>query len=546
MRVRLVTVSLRLPPLIIALCSAIVVADLAGAQVRGESAATPGGERDQLIRLEQLRGVRSSDGYLLRTLGTELVRTPADSAALVLLLPTLYFASNSGHPWGWNDGPLRTAKGNNLLLTLGVALRFGRVTVQVVPQFVQEENVPFQVFAYGENLNPRRNMWANPFHPPPESIDQPLRFGDQARSAVAGQHRLAVDLSPHVRVGLSNENRWWGPGVRNALLFGASSSGFGHAFLEMRRPISTGVGDFSGQWILGRLRESEFFDANRANDVRSINALALTWRPSVGLDALVPEIGIARAVMRSGKPGVGNALDFLRDVGRPYADSADATGGADQITSLFARWLVPTAGFEAYVEWARYEQPLNLRDLLVNPAHTQGYTLGFSWVRPVRGGTLLLQSEWSYAEPSASLRVRPAITPYTSASVPHGWTHRGELLGPSMGQGGSTQWVNADWRGERWRFGSAAGRLRRNNGVTFVFPSDYGRREDISLWATLRVGRRIGPVDLVVEYTDAARLNHLWQSYDLPQEEGGWSGIDLVNRTLAVTLTPRSFRLRPP
>lgn len=512
----------------------------------GQAPALPAGEADQRIRLEQLLGRRPADGYLLRTLGTELARIPVDSGDLLLILPELHYANNSGHLWGWNDGPLRSAKGNNTLVTLGVAIHVGRVAVQIVPQFVHEENRRLRVFNYGENQLPARHPWANPFHPPPQSIDQPLRYGDAPRSIIAGQHRIAVDVPLDLRVGLSNENRWWGPGVRNALLLGATSAGFEHAFIETQRPITTAYGDFSGQWILGRLSESEYFDADRTNDQRALSALALTWRPPAGLDALVPEIGIARAVMRSETPGLGNALDFLSDVGRPYSDSADATGGADQITSLFARWLVPERGFEAWAEWARYEQPLNLRDLLVNPGHTQGYTLGFSWARSVLGGTLLVQSEFSYAEPSASLRVRPAITPYTSASVPQGWTHRGELIGPSMGQGGSSQWGNVDWRGEGWRFGGALGRLRRDNGVTFVFPSDYGRREDVSVWATLRVGRRIGPLDALVEYTDAARLNYLWQSYDLPPEDGGWSGIDLANRTLTVTLTPRSFRLRTP
>ena len=532
------------PPLLALLLLALTAP--LGAQVLGEAPALPAGERDQRTRLEQLLNRRPADGYLLRTLGTDLARIPADSADLILILPEVHFANNSGHLWGWNDGPLRSAKGNNTLVTFGVGIRFGRVSLQIVPQFVSEENAPLKVFAYGENQLPRRSPWANRFHPPPESIDQPLRYGDAPRTTIAGQHRLAVDLPFDLRVGLSNENRWWGPGIRNALLLGATSAGFEHAFMETQRPIETAYGDFSGQWILGRLRESEFFDFDPTNDQRSLSAMAVTWRPPEGLDALVPELGIARAVMRSEKPGFGNILDFLSDVGRPYSDSADATGGADQITTLFARWLIPDRGFEAWAEWARYEQPINLRDLLVNPGHTQGYTLGFSWARAARGGTLLVQSEFTYAEPSASLRVRPAITPYTSASVPQGWTHRGELIGPSVGQGGSSQWGNVDWRGEQWRFGAALGRLRRDNGQAFVFPSDYRRREDVSVWATLRVGRRIGPVDALVEYTDAARLNYLWQAYDLPPEEGGWSGIDLANRTLTVTLTPRSFRLRTP
>lgn len=524
----------------------LALAAPAAAQVRGEAPAIPGGERDQGIRLEQLLGRRTADGYLVRSLGAELARIPLDSGDLILIGPEFHYGNNSAHPWGWNDGPLRSAKGNNTLVTLGVAVRMGRVTLQIVPQFVHEENRALRVFTYGENQLPARSPWANRFHSPPESIDQPLRYGDTPRTTIAGQHRLAVDLPYELRMGVSNENRWWGPGVRNALLLGSTAAGFEHAFIESRQPIETAVGDFSGQWILGRLSESEYFDFDRTNDQRALSALALTWRPPDALSALVPELGLARAVMRAERPGLRHVFDFVADVGRPYADSSDARNGADQITSLFARWLVPERGFEAWMEWARYEQPLNLRDLLVNPGHSQGYTVGFSWARPARGGTLLVQSEFTYAEPSASLRVRPAITPYTSASVPQGWTHRGELIGPSIGQGGSSQWGNVDWRSERWRFGAALGRLRRNNGQAFVFPSDFTRREDVSIWATLRAGRRIGPVDALIEFTDAGRFNYLFQTYELPPEEGGWAGIDLANRTLTVTLTPRFFRLGIP
>ena len=206
------------------------------------------------------------------------------------------------------------------------------------------------------------------------------------------------------------------------------------------------------------------------------------------------------------------------------------------------------------MEWARYEQPINLRDLLVNPGHTQGYTLGASWAQPFQRGLLQSQLEFTYVEPSPSIRVRPVGPSYTSASVPQGWTHDGELIGPAVGQAGSSQWLAFDWfrnAGEEHRtdqlrvfrgvtqLGVAFGRWRRDNGEPFEDPFASLKREDISLWMTLRAGWRIGPLDALLEFTDGARLNYLFQAFDRPPSEGGWAGIDIRNRTLALTLSPR-------
>lgn len=536
--------SLRPPlrALLLAVSAAAIGASPLRAQVNARPLSTaptiPAGEADALARLQQLIGSAPVEPRHLRSTTTGLDRALGDAGGFALFLPEVELLSNSAHPWSWNDGPLRAGKGLNLIATFGIGFKGGGVTLLAMPQRVYEENASIPVFPYPDFVTPPRKEWANPFHGPPESIDLPLRYGPQARTAWAGQYRASFDLTHHFRVGAGNENRWWGPGVRNALLLSSTGPGFTHAFLETQRPLVTRFGEFEITWLAGRLDESEFFDTLRTNDTRGLSAAAVNWRPPAARSALVPEIGIARAVMTVDPPSPNTMFNFLLDVGRPYADSSDVGKERDQLLALWARWARPESGFEAWVEWARYEQAINLRDLLVNPGHSQGYTLGFSWARPLRGGTLLLQSEFSYAEPSPSIRVRPAIESYTSASVPQGWTHQGQMLGPAMGPAGSTQWGQLDWRGSRWRLGTELGRLRRDNGVVFREQRDVARREDVSLWLTLRLGRRIGPWNALLEFTDAARLNYLYQAFDLPPEEGGWTGVDLQNRTVRFVLSP--------
>lgn len=535
------------PPLarvaLFALVAALVLAPRgATAQRPGvETLPLPGGESELALRLRVLQGLDPDGGFLMRTVGTRVAALAAGVDTAVILQPEFTLSYNSAHTWGFNDGPLRAGRGANTMLSAGFAARINRVSMVFVPQFVHEANLAFQTIPYPQPVPPVRNVWANPFYPLPTSLDYPQRFGDRARSAVQIQGRVAVDIVPQVRVGISNENRWWGPSVRNGLLLTSNAPAFQQLFVESPTPIATRFGAIEYQYLLGKLRESEFFDFDPSNDVRSLSAAAVTWRAPEQLGNW-PTIGMARAVMAQGPPGMATAIDFARNTGRPWSRPSDASTERDQIFEMFARWLFPEQGVEAYVEWARYEQAASLRDVLEQPGHMQGYSIGAQWARPWRAGTLHLQTELNYMEPSPSIRVRPVGTSYTSPSVPHGWTHEGQMLGPGIGPGASAQWVAGDYRAERWRAGLSLGRIRRDANYRFLNPLPP-KREDLSLYTSVRVGRRLGPVDALVEYTDGARLNHLYQAYEFGTPDGRTEGIDLHNRTLTVTITPRLPRV---
>jgi hypothetical protein len=531
--------------------SVLVASCVATSTIRAQdslaSVPLPGSEADASLRFAQLLGAEPATGYLLRSVGTRLAPrgSTAQDVAVRVFLPELGTQYNSAHAWGGNDGPLRSGRGLNAMLSAGVALDWWRFSAVLVPQFVREANLDVQTFPYPQPTPPVRNVWANPFYPFPSSLDYPQRFGDQSRTQLSVQGRVAAQITPWLRTGLSNENRWWGPSVRNGLLLTANAPGFGHVFLETPAPITTRVGHFEYQYLLGTLRESEFFDYASDNDARALSAFAVTWRAP---DALAdwPTVGIARAVLSNGGPSVDDVLAFARNVGRPWSNNADTIFAREQIFIAFARWLIPRAGVETYVEWAKFEQPANLRELLVAPGHMQGYTLGAALARPWRGGALHVQTEWSYMEPSASVRVRPVGTTYTSRTIAQSWTHRGQMLGPAIGPGGSSQWAAVDARFPTWRAGGSLGRVRRDPNYRYLNPIP-SKRDDVSLYATLRGGIRIGPMDALLEFSEGVRLNYLYQAFpDDSSPSGESTGIDLVNRTLSLTLTPhRRLRTTP-
>jgi hypothetical protein len=495
-----------------------------------------GTEHDRARRLLALLGELPRESFA-RANGHSLEALATGRDTVVVLHPEIVWSYNSGHPWGANDAGLRAGKGANLFAVTGVGIRVGRVTAMFAPQIMVEENREFQTVPYPLNGD-GRTRWSNPFYQPDNPIDYPLRFGRENRSAADGEGRIALDLNRDWQIGVGKEQRWWGPGRSNALILSANSGPIDQAFVETRRPIATAIGSFEFHYFLGRLRESKFFDSDGRNNQRTLSAAVLSWQPRTEW-ALLPSVGIARAVMAAGPPKLDDIALFMSDVGRPWARPADTTANKEQILGVFARWQVPETGVEAYVEWARFEQPASLRDFLEQPGHSQGYTLGAQWATRWRGGLMHLGTEFSYLEPSPSIRTRPVGTSYVGTSVEQGWTHLGQMIGPWIGPGGSSQLATAELWYPTWRAGLSLGRLRRDPDPIYLNPA-LPRREDIQLYATAKYGRVWRNLEMTLEYTEGVRLNHLYQARLVPGGTGGeTTGIDLMNRTLMFTLSPR-------
>jgi hypothetical protein len=519
-------------------------AGLVGAQQSGAAPAVVlGGDVDERLRLEQLvprttPAASAGDVTLIRS--TSRLSTAMDSAMhwrVGVVVPEVRAVRNSGIPYSLNDGPLWAARGWSESVTGGISATAPHVRLIVAPTLISSDNEIFQVIPYPQNAAQPRNVWANPFHPLPESIDLPLRFGDRRLQRVdAGQSSLTV-AARGVAFGVATENLWWGPGIRNALTLSNNAAGFPHAFVQTRTPVRTPAGSFDAQWIVGQLTESSYFDADQANDRRSLAGVALTWSPA--FDSTLT-LGVARLVMgarRSGAFPIGAAFDVLRTVGHLDVDTATAVpaNARDQILSFFGRWVFPAAGFEAYAEWARFEEPRSLRDFLEYPEHSEGYTLGFQWAHPMRVGAFRLQSEATYVEPDPSLRLRPTAVTYTSRAVPQGFTQRGQMLGASIGPGASSQWIAGEVFAPRWRVGPYLSRIRWDNGTLEEPIVPQFKRQDVTLAAGLRGGVTWRGASLLVDVTHAARFNYLFQTYYLGVAERT-AGIDLVNNTVSVSV----------
>ena len=479
------------------------------------------GAGDDLWRLHQLRG-DSSAGLLLRTPSSmmELLpksgpRLPRTGAQWSFVLPQVEYTHNSAVPFSMNDGALWAGKGGNVAVGGGVRLEWSRVQIALTPQFIYEQNLALPFF---DNLHsglpyiipPYRSPYSTLWNIFPHGADVPFRFGDTRHLyADPGESFVSFRLGA-VNAGVSTEHEWWGPGIQNALLLSSNAAGVPRVFVRSARPLYTRLGAFEFSTFLGKLDESDFFRTNdAANDTaafehigttsRLLAAAALVWRPnwephlSLGLARSVFEERVYRG------PIFLRWFDVFANIGqpddKPVTDSS-AKLGRDQLLSVFGRWVLPNDGFEVYFEWLRASMPMSLRDFLVDPSHSRGYTVGLQWLAPpnAHGGAVRLQGEVTTLEQDESFRYRPIGSIYTSRVVPQGYTQRGQSLGAAIGPGSSSQFLAADYVAPRWSLGVFGERIRWNEDAHSLtpYPSFKGWCEsDVSLIGGLR-GRWLG------------------------------------------------------
>ncbi|MEO5579928.1 MAG: hypothetical protein ABIR58_04665, partial [Gemmatimonadaceae bacterium] len=439
-------------------------------------------------------------------------------------------------------------KGANARILGGFTASVGPIRLVAIPEFAYSANNRLSINpideTYAEPLPANRSRFSSPFNVYPYSIDMPYRFGDQSMSKVSlGQSSLTLSAGP-IQIGGGTENEWWGPAIRNPIVMSDNAPGFPHGFLRTGRPIDTFLGQVEGRWIVGGLKESDFFNDDITDDVRSLSALALTWRRNAASGLTVGATRVVIAPVDGYSEVAGGTFDVFTNTGHPNAravgDSA-IVSGPDQILSLFARWALPRFGLESYVEWGRAELPISPRDLFEQPNHTRGYTAGVQWISTLSASSprVRIQGEVTNVEQSTSYRFRPGGSFYTSRAVLQGFTNEGQLLGAGLGPGSSGQWLAGDYYRGSWQFGVNIGRTRFNNDA--FFRQSYASRcgHDVTVYPGLRGSYANSYFRLAADFASASRYNTFFQN-KLSCEEGG-EGSDRSNRYLAITLTTFGF-----
>ncbi len=347
---------------------------------------------------------------------------------------------NSPHPSRTNDGSVWQGRGLTLAVEGGGSLQWKGLSIALRPSVRWHANDAFSIASHDLQ---GQSEWSYPWRP----IDLPQRFGSEPFwAADLGQSELRLATGP-VAFGLSSRDAWWGPGQKNAIVLGNAAGGVPRVFIGSSRPVDAAFARFEWRWIFGRLSRSDWFAPGTADPGRYLTGAIVTLSPEA-----VSGLHLGASLVSYGRPSNGGlSVDDYLSLLVPTDTST-----ADQLGSVFLRWVLPRSGFEVYAEWARNDRSVDFQDFVLEPQHGQGYTLGieklFDWGRERRVSIL---AELTHLEAEGTSRLRDNPTFYAHSVALEGYTHNGQLLGAVVGPGGSQQYLGAtvygaQGRGELW------------------------------------------------------------------------------------------------
>ena len=388
----------------------------------------------------------------------EIVHFAKNRGSIQLLPFTWQQQYNTHHPYSLNDGAMIPARGYQTLVSGGVFAKYGLLSIQLRPEYVYAENKDFQGFYQSQP----DAVWAG-YYSVYNYIDLPEKFGNSSyKKLFWGQSSIRITKGS-LSIGLSSENLWWGPGIRNSLMMSNTAPGFKHFTLNTAKPFKTFLGSFEGQLICGRLDNSGFFppDTSRTykgnklytpkrDEWRYLNGIILTWQPkwTPGLF-----LGLTRTFI-SYWNDMGHKFSDYFPVITPFSKQANYGYGEsphpnDQRLSIFMRWLWVEEQAEIYGEFFREDHAFNSRDAFLEPYHTMAYMLGFRKLIPLRNKkeeAIQVNFELTQLAQIGTNPERPTGSIYLHYGDPRqGYTHLGQMLGAAIGPGSNMQTLGVTW-----------------------------------------------------------------------------------------------------
>ncbi|WP_338229912.1 capsule assembly Wzi family protein [Algoriphagus taiwanensis] len=355
---------------------------------------------------------------------------------------------NTGIPFEGGAGPLIPSKGIQNLISGGIFLQYGKLSIQLTPQIHYAQNLPFQ--EYPENAP---TQYFSVLRRDVGGTEKPVRFTDQPVFRILpGNSNILFNFGAFA-TGVSTENIWWGPGQLNGLHISDNANGFLHGTFRTTKPARTFLGNFEGQYFMGRLDGygGPYFSDSTAitllpikeeESYRYFTGISISYNPKWVKGLFIGAsrtFQIYREDMEDNLRAWFPIFDPLPKEGTGVVENILLR--EDQHFSVFTRYVVPTAKAEFYFEYLRNDHSLNWRDFLLNPEHSRAYLIGFSKAIPYdKGGYFYLRTEYTHTQAPINNIVRPGgegVGVYYNGQVVQGLTQNGEVLGSSIGQSGN-------------------------------------------------------------------------------------------------------------
>ena len=342
---------------------------------------------------------------------------------------------NTNHPYSLNDGAMIPARGYQTMISLGFYAQLGILSIQFYPEYVYAENKDFQ--GLYKELPAKAWQEYNVFH---SAIDFPEKFGNKPYNKFFfGQSSIRLTAGP-ISIGLSNENLWWGPGIKNSLLMSNTAPCFLHVTLNTVKPIHTFIGSFEGQIIGGLLNNSSYAPEKQSKS-QYINGIVISynprWIPGLFLGLTRSEISLVNDLHKF-KDYVTVLTPFLKKNIYGVNESENVN---DQRLSVFSRWLLPKAHAEIYAEFFKEDHAYDFRDLFLQLEYAHAYLFGITKLLPRINHTdqfFKFQLEYTKIEDNSDNDWRTGGGEYLYihySRILQGYTNQGQLIGPGIGPG---------------------------------------------------------------------------------------------------------------
>ncbi len=430
---------------------------------------------------------------------------------------------NSHHAYGWNDGAMIPSHGYQVFMSAGIYFQSGHFSVQLQPEFVYTPNNPFETFHSEYN----DGIWYN-YYQLLNRIDMPEQFGNKSYYKILpGQSSIRYNTKS-VSFGISTENLYWGPGIRNSLVMSNNAPGFLHATINTIKPIKTSIGSFELQIIAGKLNESgiALSDTNRyynnvrlyqpkINQWRYLTGLALTWQPKWTKGLF---LGMTKASYQY-HTDISGIADILPLQGIIKSNS-ESQGKKASLGSIFMRYVFPEENAELYAEYGRNDKWANIVNLVADKNYPRGYIVGIRKLSNLfqNKSRIEFAAEITQLElPTISL-INQSKSWYLNDYVRQGYTNYGQVMGAGIGPGGNSQTIDISWVKGFSKVGLLFERVVHNNDfyyAAFGPLGDYARHW-IDLSTTLHADWRYKRFTFSSELSLIRSLNYEWWRIDIP------------------------------
>lgn len=406
------------------------------------------------FNLRTFKAEQFSDSDSLLNFGKSIFESSVGNSSIIVL-PFSWQQLYKGNPtFSRNDGAIIQSKGYQSFISAGIAAKFGPLSIQMQPEYV-----------FAVNRKYRDNS------PHIGAIDLPLHFGEGTYSKLLlGQSSIRLNFDP-ISIGVSNENLWWGPGIQNSILMSNSAPGFSHLTFNTTRPIKTPIGSVETQIVAGRL-ESSGFTGGLPDDWRYFSGVVFSYQPRILPGMFLGFTRSFQTYRMDMDNTVGDYLPFFQAFQKINTNEDDKR--RDQLTSVFARWLLTKSKAEVYFEYGLNDHSYNTRDFLMSPEHSRAFTIGYNKLIPFKGRTdefIQVGLEATLLDQSLDRILRDSGEWYVHHQVIHGYTNRGQVMGAGIGPGGNLQSMNLSWVKGLKRIGIQFERYKHNAYFSYVY--DY-------------------------------------------------------------------------